>query len=136
MTPASHVFEEHVGEVRIRLEAESVPELFAEAARAFAELVCGEAPSAAGPPEPVALTAGDRVGLLVALLDELVFRAEVDGAVYPQLDVVRLGARELEATLRRAPSARPMLHVKAATFHDLTIREAGGRVTATVILDV
>src|SRR5690606_32950804 len=112
--PGRHVFEEHVGEVRIRLEAASVPELYAEAARAFAELVCGEAAPASGPPEPVALTGGDREGLLVALLDELVFRAEVEGAVYPELEVVRLGARELEVRLRRAPCARPSLHVKAA----------------------
>ncbi len=33
-----HVFEEHVGEVQIRVEADSLAELFAEAGRALAEL--------------------------------------------------------------------------------------------------
>lgn len=136
MAPARHAFREHVGEVRIQLDAPTVPELFAEGARAFAELVSRQVAVARGPAERVVLTGRDREGLLVALFDELVFRAEVEGAIYPELDIVRLGPRDLEATLRRAPDALPLLHVKAATFHELAIRETEAGVTATIVLDV
>lgn len=136
MGQARHAFREHIGEVRIQLDAPTVPELFAEAARAFAELVSRQVPAARGPGERVVLTGRDREVLLVALFDELVFRAEVEGAIYPELEIVRLGPRELEANLRRAPDVEPVLHVKAATFHDLAIRETAEGATATIVLDV
>lgn len=133
---ADHAFEEHVGEVRVRIAAPTVAALFAEAGRAFAELVCGDLPPASGDPERVVLRGRDRESLLVALLDELVFRAEVDGRVFPDVRVTLRSDRELEATLRAAPDARPLSHVKAATLHDLAIVEARDGVSATIVLDV
>ncbi|UJR84101.1 archease [Sandaracinus amylolyticus] len=134
---ATHAFEEHVGEVRVRIDASTLDELFAEAGRAFAELACGELPSAGDHAERIAVRARDRDALLVALLDELVFRAEVEGRVYPALEARVRSDRELEATLHAAPQdVRPRLHVKAATLHGVAIIEAPCGVSATVVLDV
>lgn len=132
----THTFEEHVGEVRMRLAAPSLPELFAEAARGLAELVCGSSPPALGATRRVSLHARDREALLVALLDELVFRAEVEDRVFPEVDVVLRNDRELDATLRCAEGVSPRLHVKAATLHGLAISDTPDGVAATVVLDV
>jgi SHS2 domain-containing protein len=136
MAPALHSLAEHTGELAIRLEADSVPELFAEAARALAEVMLGRPATARGAYERVAVTAPDRDALLVAWIDELVFRAERDKKIYGDVRIERLTDRELNASLRGEPTQRLKTHVKAATFHDLEIVEGPSGVSATVILDV
>src|SRR5687768_5602628 len=125
---ASHAFEEHVSEVLVHLEATTPDELFAEAGRAFAELVCGELPPADGASQTVVLKGRDREALLVALFDELVFRAEVEAHVFPEITAKLRSENELEITLR-ASSVPPRSHVKAATLHGLAIVDTGASVS-------
>ncbi len=136
-----HAFEDHTAEVRVRLEAETMPALFAEAGRALAELFAPEPSSLATSDrltrEEVVVRASDRDALLVEWLNELVFRSEVDKCVFPDPEVLSVSDRELRATLRGAPVEELRTAVKAATMHGLRIEErAGGGVRATVILDV
>lgn len=134
---ATHSFAEHTGELAIVLSAPSLPALFAEAARALAEVLAGRAPAApSGPARTVALQARDREALLVAWLDELLFLAERDGKVYGEARIDELDERALVATVRGADVTQPATQVKAATFHGLRIVEASDGVAATVILDV
>lgn len=137
-SPARHAFEEHTGELRMSLSAPTLEELFAEAARALAEATLGDRPLPVGEGEPerVAVEGRDREALLVAFLDELVFRMETSGRVYPEVQVERVGARAMTATIRGAPVAdlRPL--VKAATYHDLSIRGGNDGFSCTVVLDV
>jgi SHS2 domain-containing protein len=139
MTRARHLFAEHTGELEIRLEAESVAELFAEAGRALAEVMGGDEGAGTGPlgaPRRITLTARDREALLVALLDELIFLTERESQLFPDVRVERIGARDLVAVVRGRQEATPRTHVKAATFHGLRIVDGPAGVTATVILDV
>jgi SHS2 domain-containing protein len=139
MGAASHRFEEHTAEVLLCLDAPSLAALYAEAGRALAELLaedpsripCGEA-------ESLAVEAADREALLVALLDELVFRAETRGRVYPEVVVERVSDRALAATIRGGTPETWRTAVKAATWHRLRVAEAedGPGFVATVVLDV
>jgi len=62
----THTFEDHVGEIRLRLDAPTLALLFEEAARALAELTLEKASSqSAGGAETIALRAPDRERLLV-----------------------------------------------------------------------
>jgi SHS2 domain-containing protein len=133
---ARHAFEDHVSEVRVRLEASSFEELTEEAARAFAELVADHVTQAEDDPEPVILRGRDREGLLVALLDELVYRADAEGRVFPRVEVTRRSDRELDVVLHPARGAQLRSPVKAATYHDLVVRDTADGVTATIVLDV
>ncbi len=132
---ARHTFEEHTGEVRVGLEAPTLAALFEEAGRALAELV-GEAGPESVAEEAVALEAADREALLVAWLDELIFRSETRGLVYRDLAVDELGERTLSARVRGAPALEPRTPVKAATLHGLAIERRGGGFSASVVLDV
>lgn len=137
MTSTGHVFEEHRGELEVRLEAPSLAELFAEAGRALRE-VMGATPL--DPPErwedEVVVKAIDRESLLVEWLNQLVLRAEVSKALFTDFEIEHLSDRELVATVRGTRVARLRNPVKAATYHGLSIAPRPGGFTARVILDV
>ncbi len=132
-----HRFVEHTGELELRLEAPTLAALLEEGARALADVMAEDAagpPSA--PPVRVEVSASDRASLLVAWLNELVYRGEVSKCVYHDARVERADDRHVEATLRgRAPSS-PRTAVKAATWHRLRVRETPAGLEATVVLDV
>jgi len=134
---AQHAFEEHCGELEIRLDAPSLPALFAEAGRALSELMHAtplETP--AGWSDEIVVNAADREALLVGWLNELVFRSEVQKVLFTKFDITQLSERQLVAALHGTCARELRNPVKAATYHGLSIAEHAGGVTAKVILDV
>lgn len=132
-----HAFEEHIGEVRLRLRAGSLAALFEEAARALAELMCSERAEPDGAEVPVRVEARDREALLVAWIDELVFLSETLERVWTEVRIERLVETQLVATVHGFEPTALRTQVKAATLHDLHVGEtSGGGYEATVVLDV
>ena len=129
-------FEEHVGEVSLRIEAPSLARLFEEAALALCELTAGTNLVATGPYEEVVVNAPDREALLVEWLNELVYRSEARKCVYPSVRVDRIDDCSLSASLCAVEPRVIRTAVKAATMHDLEVRRVGDGWTARVVLDV
>jgi SHS2 domain-containing protein len=133
----SRAFEEHTGEVRLRLQADSLPRLFEEAALAVAELMSAERSEPGGGALPVRVGARDREALLAAWVDELLFLSETRKRVWSEARVEQLTDTELVATVRGFEPAALRTQIKAATLHDLSISEtAAGSFEATMVLDV
>ena len=133
----THSFEEHVGEVRLCVKAPSLAGLFEEAAAAICELIAGDGASLArAGTEHVSVRAFDREALLVAWLNEIVYRSEVGKVVFPAAHVESVGDRVLEATLERAEPNAILVPVKAATMHDVRVATTAEGWTAQVVLDV
>jgi SHS2 domain-containing protein len=134
---AEHTLEEHRGELELRIDAPSLPALYAEAARALAEVMHAtplEPP--AGWSDEVVVNARDREALLVEWLNELVFRSEVGKALFTEFEITHLSQRQLVAAVRGTRVRELRNPVKAATYHGLAIVERAGGFTARVILDV
>jgi SHS2 domain-containing protein len=134
-TMPSHELIPHTGEIQVRVEAASLAELFAEAARALAEIM-GVAAGEAGGWQPVSLEARDREALLVAWLDELIARTEIEHLLHTDVVIDELSDRRLRARVRGSPIAETRTAVKAATFHRLRIEVGDGIARATITLDV
>jgi protein archease len=134
--PATHGFEEHTGEVQLRVEAGSLRELFEEAARALAELAHEGPTRPTQPEETVSVRASDREALLVEWLNELVFLSETRRRVYPSVHVDELTDTTLKATVCGFETEEIRTAVKAATLHEVCVHEREGRWTANVVLDV
>jgi len=133
----THSFEEHTGEVLLKITAPTLPQLFEEAGRALAELMAEQwTDDPAAATELVVVRALDREALLVEWLNELVFRSETRERVYPYLRVTGLTDRELQAQIRGAVPNLLRTAVKAATYHRLQIAPSADGYTATVVLDV
>ncbi len=134
---AAHALDEHLGELAVRIEAPSLPALFAEAGRALAETMrATPLPAPADCSEEIVLDARDREALLVAWLNEIVLRAEVSKALFTRFEIAHLSDGHLVAVVHGARVAALRNPVKAATYHRLSIEEHDGTFTARVILDV
>ena len=134
---ARHDFREHVGELELVVDAPTLADAFAEAGRALASIVAGDAPLAAlGAEENVTVRAHDTEALLVAWLNELVYLGETQKKVFPEISVEMSNGITLRATVRGAEPSRIRTQVKAATMHRVRVRTAPDGVHARVVLDV
>jgi len=133
----SHSFEEHTGEVQLRIVAPTLAQLFVGAGLALADLMAEQrAPSLRESTETVVVRAPDREALLVEWLNELIFRAETQRRIYDDIHITHLADNELRAEIRGAFPERLRTAVKAATFHRLKIQPEAEGYSATVVLDV
>jgi SHS2 domain-containing protein len=141
---AGHRFEEHTGEVQVHIRADSLAEIYREAARALAQLLLNAvpAPPADAPAVVVELDARDPATLLVDWVNELIFRSEVDRTVFTEVDPAVTAEAgpgtswHLKATLRGLPDPPLAGQVKAATLHQARVDRTTGGYQANLILDV
>jgi SHS2 domain-containing protein len=130
-------FEEvaHTADRSLRIRGGDWAELFANAAAGMNSLMGPHAPDPTLTRE-IALEAIDLESLLVAWLSELAFWAETEALVFTRFEFRRLTREALTALAHGCRADRIDRHVKAVTFHGLSIApEAGGWVT-TVVFDV
>ena len=142
---AQHRFAEHTGEVELCIQADSLPEVFAEAGRAMARLMLNQLPSPpeGAPASEVGLEARDLATLLVDWLNELIFRTEVERTVFTEFDVSVQDCvpARLTASLRGVADPPLAGQVKAATLHLARLERAQGTgldagYQANIVLDV
>lgn len=127
--------EEHVGEWKLSVWADSPEELFAEAARVISRQ-CGTTREERGGWEYLELSARDSATLLVDWLNELLGRSEVNGCAYDEVRNLRLQDSHLEAEVRGKQVASWRSPLKAATYHGLELSQEQSRWKAVVLVDV
>jgi SHS2 domain-containing protein len=132
----SHALEEHTGELKLRIEAPSLPELFAEAGKALAEAMGARDGDGPVVEKRIELEASDREALLVDWLNELVFLSEVEKAIFREFRVEIPSEGRLLASASGARVEQLRNPVKAATYHGLAISARAEGFVATVVLDV
>ncbi len=133
---------EHTADVGLRIEAESLEELFREAGRAVLALSVDN-PEAVRPDRLVRITieSEDVTSLFIDWLRELVFRISAERLLLCQFDLeIDPGGRRLEARCRgeQADWSRhqPGHELKAVTYHGLEVRRTEPGWFAQVIFDV
>src|SRR5438034_670059 len=94
--------EEHVGEWKLTLWADTLEELFAEGVRVVAR-ECGPTRGEPGEWERVSLSARDTETLLVDWLNEMLGRSEVHGRAYDEIRGLALADGHLDAEVRGKP---------------------------------
>ena len=133
---------EHTADLGLHVWAPSQAVLFEQAALALSSLLCD--PATVELRETFTLVAeapaGSPDALLVAWLNELLYRVEADGIVFSRFTVEGLTRRYVSARVQGEPidqrRHQPRFTVKAATYHDLSVSEHEGRWEASVLLDV
>jgi SHS2 domain-containing protein len=134
---------EHTADVGLRIEAESLDDLFQTAAEAlFDDIVANRHEIRPLQEQAVTLESDSPAALFLDWLNELIYRGETTHQVFAACEVaVNAQGTRLQATLRGEP-IDPERHVlgheiKAATLHDLAlVEQADGRWHAEVILDI
>lgn len=126
---------EHVGELRLALHADTLEELFAEAAR-FVARQCGSASGNRTESVKIRLSARDLPTLLADWINELIGQSEMAGCAFGDFDSIKIGENTIEAAVSGRPVARWHSPIKAATYHGALVEERKGRCRAIVLLDV
>jgi SHS2 domain-containing protein len=125
---------EHTGELELEIHGRTEASVFAQALRAFAELV-GDGHTGEAVTRDITLDGAERAVLLARWLDELEFLAETEDLVPAAVETLSLDDGGLRATVR-GRRGRPHSVVKGATYHRLAFEHRRDGYRATVILDV
>lgn len=128
---------EHTADVGIRAWAASAPALFESMARGLFDILGAWAPGD-GDTVEIELEGRDLGALLVRWLNELIFVQESRDAIFTGVEVEDVAAGRLRARLRVAPRLQELegTAVKAATYHQLQVKEDAERWSALVYVDV
>ena len=130
-------FEEipHTADWALRVWAEDLPGLLAEAARGMNWLAGAELSD--GPRRKITFEtkSADAESLLVAFLSELVYYAEQENRGFDEFDI-RIFDFRLSATLQGAPLKALKKAIKAVTWHNLEIRETARGMEVEIVFDV
>lgn len=129
---------EHTAEIGLEVRAPTPGTLFVCLAHAMFALV-GLTPdmTAPGATHRVHITAPDVESLLVDWLSELAYLHEVTGAVMHVDPVEDWTATSLTADVIAYPSTTaPTMHIKAVTYHDLSVRSDATGWAARVFFDI
>lgn len=134
---AWHQFLDHTSEITLHVGAADWPGLLAEAGRGLAELLLrGTAPAVNGEWRSLEVSSHDREALLVDWLNEILYVAETGLWVPQEITVEEVSETHLKARARGVTVDESPSLVKAATFHDLHVRDSTEGLEAEVILDV
>ena len=134
---------EHTADIGLRVYGRDLPDLFANAARGFFNLVT-DTDKIRSPENPARLSfhlkAENEGDLLLAWLRELLFTFSAQKLVLKDFQFGRLSAKELEASAAayRFDPARDeqRYEVKAVTYHQFKIEKLKDGWTAEVIFDI
>jgi len=127
---------EHTADLALKVRGHSLQEIFANAAYGMFSLMAdlgGVEPTVS---HEISLESLDYEALLVDWLNELLYLHEVEEEIYTRFEIEALSPIALSAIVWGGKMATSKLTVKAATFHDLEIRETGDGYLATVVFDV
>ncbi len=127
---------EHTADLALKVRGHSLEEIFANAAYGMFSLMAdlgGLEPTVS---HEISLESLDCEALLVDWLNELLYLHEVEEEIYTRFEIEALSPIALSAIVWGSKMAVSKLTVKAATFHNLEIRETGDGYLATIVFDV
>lgn len=130
-------FEEipHTADWAMRVWAEDLPGLFAEAARGMNSLAGVQLESGPRLERQIELEAGDNESLLVAFLSELLYIQEHENLAFDAFKL-RMHNSFLKGELEGAAIAGIAKAIKAVTFHDLRIARSERGFQVQLVFDV
>ncbi|HRT32352.1 MAG TPA: molybdopterin-guanine dinucleotide biosynthesis protein B [Anaerolineae bacterium] len=129
---------EHTADLALRVWAPDLPGLFVAAARGMFSLSAAATAPTFTHAEQVTLRAGDREALLVDWLNELLYLSEAGAGqwAYGAFRFETLTGTALRALALGAQVTARRNEVKAATFHDIAIRQSAVGLETTLVFDM
>ena len=137
MSTTGFEFVEHTADWAIRLRGRDLTELLANAAHGMNSLLLSDVRAIPGDQErQVELEAFDAESLLVEWLTELAYWAESELLLFREFILSEVSDTHLKATLKGGNVVDLEKHVKAVTYHNLSITQTDHGLEATVVFDV
>jgi len=130
----------HTADIAVRVYGKDLKELFTNAAFAMFDIIADLDGLKESVSVSMELEAASREELLVAWLDELLYNFYTKGIIFFKFDITFLDGKKLSAKARGRHVGenrnRLKTEIKAATYHDLNIRDADGHYSVDIVFDV
>ncbi len=137
---ASFEFLDHDAELGLVIEAANLPELFGEAARGLTACLSDLSAVRLRGTRRVEVTGSDLGELLVRWLKEWLYRYDTEGFLVAEVKMLELSSTRAVGEGRgevREDGRHPAIReIKAITYHQVHVEQAGGGWRAQVIFDV
>ena len=134
----------HTADIALEVRAESLPELFLEAARGFHDLLLEDAEVRPGQRRQIVLSSDEPEDLLVQWLSELNYWVTVQGWIWRAVENFSLAADEGLWRLKAEVSGEALdeqrhylfFDIKAVTYHQLEIVETPDGYQTRIVFDI
>jgi len=130
----------HTADIAAVIYGRTVPELFENAAYAMFDMMGDISAMEPETAVKVQLEAPDTESLLISWLNELLYRSYFKQVLFFDFHVIALEGNKLTAGAKgqriSEDKKRLRLEIKAATYHDLEIKETGSGYEITIVFDV
>ena len=136
-TPSQKRFEEleHTADRAIKVYGATLKDVFANAAYGMFSIMADLEEVPARVTREVEVSAYDVESLLVEWLNELLYQHETHGELYRDFEILHLDETSIRARVRGDKGEPTRAKVKAATYHDLEIKNVGKGYEAVVVFD-
>jgi protein archease len=131
------VFEilQHTADVRLRVTAASVEELFREAMLGMFAIMGAVRTDGQRSEARLTLDSVDRTDLLIDFLSAVLSRAHIEHAAFNSVSFERLTETTMDAVVAGG-QARFEQDVKAVTYHEADVRLVGGQWQTMLVFDI
>ncbi|HSP17263.1 MAG TPA: archease [Thermoanaerobaculia bacterium] len=129
---------QHTADVRLRVRAPSLEELFRDAMRGMFAIMraeLGARRSELGVRADIVIDSVDLTALLVDFLNAVLTRAQIDHVAFEDVNFVRLTQTGLDAQLSGVP-AQFEQDIKAVTYHEAEVRHVEGAWQTMLVFDI
>ena len=126
----------HTADVRLRVVAPSLEELFRDAVRGMYAVMRGEGGSGEVRRTINVHESADMTALLVDFLNDVLQRAHVAGEMFTDVAFLRLDPTSVDAEVTGVAAASFEEDVKAVTYHEADVRQEDGRWTTMLVFDI
>ena len=136
MSPFS--LQNHTADVRLRISGKSLKELFSDALRGMVTLLSDQkVADESGEKIAFNVSAPDAESLLVDFLNEALFLMQTHKGLVSTVHFTILNKAHTEGFFFVTPIQEFAEDIKAATYHDLSIkRQADGSLETTIVFDI
>lgn len=131
---------DHTGDLGVEVEAPDFAELVRQASLALTDTLVELKSVGDSRTDRWTVEAADEEGLLVAQLQEILFRMDAEGKVFGDFKIEPISARSLSCIATGEPLDRERhgfkTEIKAVTYHGLRVGKREGKKTVRIIFDV
>jgi len=136
-TPSTKRFEElpHTADKAIKVYGSTLEDIFVNAAFGMFSLMVDPQEIKVEVSREVEVSSFDPESLLVKWLNELLYLQEMEGELYRDFEIIYLDGKRLKARVWGGKGHPTKAKVKAATYHNLEIKDVGKGYEAAVVFD-
>ncbi len=133
----------HTADIKIRVWGDTLEEAFEEAAKAFTDTTVERDKVDPKEKDVIKVEGLDLEELLYNFIEELIVRLDSEGKVYSEFKV-EISEEDGKYVLSAEAYGEPLdiskhgskIHVKAMTYHEMSIRKEDGRWVIEYVLDI